>query len=60
MLCAHLGGRRASLVAQTVKTLPAMQGTWVRSLGPEDPLEKGMAESDMTQQLTLSFSIFIS
>ena len=34
---------RASLVAQTVKDLPAMQGTWVRSLGQEDPLAKGMA-----------------
>ena len=33
----------ASLVAQMVKNLPAMQETWVRSLGPEDPLEKGMA-----------------
>ena len=32
----------ASLVAQTVKNLPAMQETWVRSLGWEDPLEKGM------------------
>ena len=26
-----------------VKNLPAMQETWVPSLGPEDPLEKGMA-----------------
>ena len=26
--------------SQTVKTLPAMQETWVRSLGQEDPLEK--------------------
>ena len=26
-----------------VKNLPAMQGTWVQSLGQEDPLEKGMA-----------------
>ena len=26
-----------------VKNLPAMQETWVRSLGQEDPLEKGMA-----------------
>ena len=34
---------RASLVAQTVKDLPAMQGTWVRSLGQEDPLEEEMA-----------------
>ena len=33
---------RASLVAQMVKNLPAMQETWVRSLGPEDPLEKEM------------------
>ena len=30
-------------VAQTVKNLPAMQETWVRSLGRENPLEKGMA-----------------
>ena len=29
--------------AQTVKNLPAMQETWVRSLGGEDPLEKGRA-----------------
>ena len=66
---------------QTEKNLPAMQETQVRSLGWEDPLEKGVAthssilaweisrteepgrlhpwgckESDMTQQLTLSFS----
>ena len=27
-------------MAQTVKGLPAMQETWVRSLGQEDPLEK--------------------
>ena len=33
----------ASLVAQKVKNLPAMQENWVRSLGNEDPLEKGMA-----------------
>ena len=34
---------RASLVAQTVKNLPAMQVTWVRSLSGEDPLEEGVA-----------------
>ena len=34
---------QASLVAQMVKNLPAMQETWVRSLGWKDPLEKGMA-----------------
>ena len=32
-----------SLVAQTVKRLPTMQETRVRSLGQEDPLEKEMA-----------------
>ena len=34
---------RASLTAQLLKNPPAMQETWVRSLGWEDPLEKGMA-----------------
>ena len=33
----------SSLVAQTVKSLPAMGETWVRSLVWEDPLEKEMA-----------------
>jgi len=33
----------ASLVAQLVKNLPAMPESWVRSLGWEDPLEKGKA-----------------
>ena len=33
----------ASLVAQIVKNLPAMQEIWVQSLGHKDPLEKGMA-----------------
>ena len=32
-----------SMVAQTVKNLPAMQKTQVRSLGREDPLEEGTA-----------------
>ena len=30
-------------MAQLVKNLPAMQETWIRSLGWEDPLEKGKA-----------------
>ena len=34
---------RVSLVAQRVKNLSTMQVTWVRSLGMEDFLEKGMA-----------------
>ena len=33
----------ASLVAQLIKNPPAVQETWVRSLGWEDPLEKGKA-----------------
>ena len=33
----------ASLVAQKVKNLPVTWEIWVRSLGWEDPLEKGMA-----------------
>ena len=33
----------ASLLVQTVKNLPAVQETWVQSLGWEDPLEKEMA-----------------
>ena len=40
MLARHLW---ASLVAQLVKNLPAMQETWVQSLGWQDPLEKGKA-----------------
>ena len=32
----------ASLVAQLVKNLPAVQETWIRFLGWEDPLEKEM------------------
>ena len=44
---------RVSLVAQMVKHLPAMQETWVRSLGWEDPLEKEMA----THSSTLAWKI---
>jgi len=33
----------AFLVAQMVKNMPAMEETWVQSLGQEDPLEEGMA-----------------
>ena len=43
----------ASLVAQRVKRLPAMQETWVRSLGREDPLEKEKA----THSSTLAWKI---
>ena len=33
----------ASMIAQTVKNLPAVWKNWVQSLGQEEPLEKGMA-----------------
>ena len=39
----HLRRTFKNLVGQMVKNLPAMQETWVRSLGQEEPLEKGMA-----------------
>ena len=35
-------------IAQRVKRLPAVQETWVRSLGQEDPLEKEMATHSST------------
>ena len=35
--------KRLSLVAQLVKNPPAIRESWVRSLGLEDPLEKGKA-----------------
>ena len=38
-----MDSRNNSLVAQTVKNLPAMWKTQVQSLGQEAPLEKGMA-----------------
>ena len=42
VLGATLVGNWASLVAQMVKNLPAVQEIWVRSLGWEDPLDKGI------------------
>ena len=44
---------RSSLVAQTVKNLPAVQGTRVQSLGWKDPLERGKA----THSSILAWSI---
>ena len=40
-------------MAQWIKNLPAMQETWVQSLGLEDPLEKEMA----THSSTLAWKI---
>ena len=44
---------KTSLVAQTVKRLPAVRETQVQSLGQEDPLEKEMA----THSSTLAWKI---
>ena len=44
---------RASLVTQSIKNSPAMQETWVQSLGWEDPLEEVMA----TQSSILAWKI---
>ena len=45
-----------SLVAQTVKNLPAMQEMQVRSLGQEDPLEKEMAIHSSTIAWKISWT----
>ena len=42
---------RASLVAQLVKNLPAVQETWVQSLGCQDPLEKVQATAAAAKSL---------
>ena len=52
-MCMYTYIFRPSLVAQTVKNLPAVQETWVWSLDREDPLEKGMA----TQSSILAWRI---
>ena len=49
----HLIRALASLVAQRVKRLPAMQEAWVRPLGQEDPMEKEIA----THSITLAWKI---
>ena len=46
-------GFGTSLVTQTVKRLPTVRETWVRSLGREDPLEKEIA----THASTLAWKI---
>ena len=50
-----LGLSWASLVAQIVKCLPAMQETWVLSLGWEDTLEKEMAPHSSTRACKVSW-----
>ena len=46
----------ASLVAQMVKNLPAMQETWVQFLDQEDPLEKEMASHSGTLARRISWT----
>ena len=36
-----INNEKTSLVTQMIKNPPAMRETWARSLGQEDPLEKG-------------------
>ena len=45
-----------SLVVQMVKNLPTVQEIWVRSLGREDSLEKGLAAHSNTEHLSLHLS----
>ena len=47
----------ASLVAQLVKNSPAMQETWVQSLGWEDPLEKGKATHSSILAWRISWTV---
>ena len=47
----------ASLVAQLVKNLPAMQETWVPSLGWEDPQEKGKATHSGIMACTIPWTV---
>ena len=47
----------ASLVAQLVNNLPAMWETWVRSLGWEDPLEKGKATHSSILALRIPWTV---
>ena len=48
---------RAFLVAQLVNNPPAMQETWVQSLGWEDPLEKGTATHSSILIWRLSWTV---
>ena len=46
-------------MAQLVKNLPAVQETWVQSLGWEDPLEKGMTPTPVFWPENTHFQIQI-
>ena len=49
--------KRASLVAQRLKHLPAMRETWDRSLGWEDPLETEMAGESHGRRSLVGYSL---
>ena len=51
---------QASLVAQLVKNLSAMQETWVQFLGWEDPLEKGTATHSIVQAWRIQWTLYSS
>ena len=48
----------ASLMAQLVKNLPAIWETWVRSLGCEDPLEKGKATHSIILTWRIPWTVY--
>ena len=49
----------ASPVAQLVKNSPAMRETWVRSLGWEDPLEKGKANHSSILAWRIPWTVYV-
>ena len=51
-----IGYIRASLVAQMVESLPAVQETRVQSMGREDPLKKGMATHSSILSLRIAWA----
>ena len=48
---------RASLVVQSVDNLPAIQKTWIQSLGQEDPLEEEMATHSSILAWEISWTV---
>ena len=56
-VCSDLVKPWASQMAQLVKNLPAIQETWVQSLGWEDPLEKGMATHSSILALRIPWTV---
>ena len=55
---AYIWNLRASLVALSVKNLPAMREIWVQSLGQEDSLEKSMATHCRLKNILTTWKLF--